>query len=110
MIRAVLYVTLALLVFMPKEATAEVASYYSEELRGSLQANGTPFDPDQLTVAHRTLPFGSKVTVCHKRCATSTVTDRGPYVNGRDLDLSRATADAIGLTPAGVGQVTVTYH
>jgi rare lipoprotein A (peptidoglycan hydrolase) len=58
--------------------------------------------------ANRTLPFGTQLTVCYmNRCAYDVpVIDRGPYVYGRDLDVTQAVADQIGLTYAGVGLVT----
>lgn len=84
-------------------AMAEIASFYSEELRGSPTASGTPFNPDSLTAAHPSLPLGSRVKVCHEDCAEVLVNDRGPFVGGRDIDLSRAAAEAVGLD--GVGSV-----
>jgi hypothetical protein len=53
-------------------------------------------------------PLVHALRVCFKRCAVVTVTDRGPYIHGRSLDLSKGAADAIGLTASGVGQVKVT--
>jgi rare lipoprotein A len=63
-----------------------------------------------MTAAHRSLPFGTKLRVCNasnKRCVNVRINDRGPFVHGRDIDLSRAAAEAIGLRSAGVGQVTI---
>jgi rare lipoprotein A len=98
-----------------REANAQggellVASYYGEELAGSPQANGKPFDPSGYTAASKTLALDTPLTVCHEGlCVDVTVEDRGPYVYGRDLDLSRGAADAIGLSPEGVGTVEV-FH
>jgi rare lipoprotein A len=62
-----------------------------------------------LTTAHKTLPFGTRLTcMLSRRCAVVRVTDRGPFIHGRNLDLSKGAADAIGLTGSGVGQVKVT--
>jgi rare lipoprotein A len=73
-------------------------------------ASGEIFNMHSMTAAHRTLPFGTKVRVCNtsnKRCVNVRINDRGPFVHGRDIDLSRAAAEAIGLRSAGVGQVTI---
>jgi len=68
-----------------------VASWYGEWFRGRTTACGEPYDPDGLTAAHRDLPCGTRLRVEHGgRGVTVTVTDRGPFVEGRFLDLSRA--------------------
>lgn len=60
-------------------------------------ASGQKFNPNALTAAHRTLPFGTRLKVTHKgKSVIVTVNDRGPFVKGRHLDLSRAAARAIG--------------
>jgi rare lipoprotein A len=82
-----------------------LASWYGSE-SGSTTANGDAFDPDGLTAAHRTLPFGTRLVVCTDRCVGVTVTDRGPFVAGRDLDLSRGAFAAIAPLSAGVVEVT----
>lgn len=83
-----------------------VASYYGNE-SGRHTASGQRFNPDALTCAHRSLPFGTRLRVRHAgRSVAVTVNDRGPFVRGRVLDLSTAAARAIGLTGAGVGRVT----
>jgi len=66
---------------------------------------------NSMTAAHPFLPFGTRVRVCSKstqKCVTVRINDRGPYVHGREIDLSRSAADAIGLRSQGVGQVTIT--
>ena len=85
-----------------------ITSWYGPGFHGNLTASGTRYDQNGLTAAHKTLPFGTKLKVCLKRCAVVTVTDRGPYIHGRELDLSKGAADAIGLTGSGVGRVKVT--
>ncbi|ADU50148.1 rare lipoprotein A [Thermaerobacter marianensis DSM 12885] len=83
------------------------ASWYGEE-SGSVTASGERFDPQAMTAAHRTLPFGTRLEVCYGgRCVVVRVNDRGPYVPGRDLDLSRGAAEALGMTEAGVAPVQV---
>ncbi len=91
---------------LPAAANAETckASYYWQ---GTKTASGQRFNPDGLTAAHRTLPFGTKLTVTYKdRSVDVVVNDRGPFVAGRCIDLSRGAARAIGMTGAGVGVVT----
>lgn len=86
-----------------------VASYYGPELAGNPTASGEPFNPEEYTAAHRTMPFGTRLLVNREGSSvTVTVNDRGPHVDGRDLDLSRAAAETIGLTGPGVAPVDVT--
>jgi len=85
-----------------------ISSWYGPGFHGNLTASGSRFNQNALTAAHKTLPFGTQLRVCFKRCAVVRVTDRGPYVHGRTLDLSKGAADAIGLTGSGVGRVNVT--
>jgi rare lipoprotein A len=83
-----------------------MASFYGNE-SGNHTASGQRFDQNAMTAAHRSLPFGTKLRVTHGgRSVVVTVNDRGPFVHGRVLDLSTAAARAVGLTDAGVGQVT----
>ena len=81
------------------------ASYYGNE-SGSRTASGQRFNQNAMTAAHRTLPFGTKLRVTHAgRSVVVTINDRGPFIRGRVLDLSKGAARAIGLTGRGVGQV-----
>lgn len=80
------------------------ATYYGEEFAGNPTASGEPYDPDGLTAAHKTLPFGTVLEVCYRGCARVRINDRNPRSTA-DLDLSRATADRIGLTEDGIGTV-----
>jgi rare lipoprotein A len=85
-----------------------LASFYAMSFAGKKTANGDSFDPDALTMAHRTLPFGTRVRVTNTRNHRSVevvVNDRGPMVAGRIADLSPAAARAIGLTDDGVAEV-----
>jgi rare lipoprotein A len=82
------------------------ASYYGSE-SGSRTASGQRFNQNAMTAAHRSLPFGTKLRVTHRgQSVIVTVNDRGPFIRGRVLDLSKGAARAIGLTGAGVGHVT----
>jgi rare lipoprotein A len=84
-------------------ANAEVASVYggSDGLCGSRTASGERMNCSALTAAHRTLPFGTRVTVCHQGCVVVRINDRGPFVPGRHIDLTPAAARAIGLGQTG---------
>jgi rare lipoprotein A len=91
------------------ETDEGLASYYGAELAGQPTAGGEPFDPHGFTAAHRTLPLGTKLWVSYGgRSVQVTVNDRGPYVGGRELDLSQGAAEYIGLTRAGVDYVDYT--
>jgi rare lipoprotein A len=84
------------------------ASYYWEP---QALASGGRFNPNAMTAAHKTLPFGTKVRVTNHNNGESVVVvinDRGPYVAGRVIDLSKAAAHAISMQGAGVVPVTVT--
>lgn len=83
------------------------ASWYGNAFRGKPTASGAIFYPDRYTVAHKTLPFGLFLLIrMGNRCVVSFLNDRGPYVDGRILDLSYASAQVIGLT--GVKNVSAT--
>jgi rare lipoprotein A len=84
-------------------AHAEVASIYggSDGLCGHRTANGERLNCGAMTAAHRTLPFGTLVQVCHHGCVVVRINDRGPFVRGRHIDLSPAAAHAIGLHQTG---------
>jgi hypothetical protein len=78
-----------------------ISAYYWE---GTHTASGARFDPDGMTAAHRTFPFGTRLVVTNPRngkSVTVTINDRGPFVKGVSLDLSRGAAKAIGLQGTG---------
>ena len=89
-----------------------VASYYARQFYGRPMANGAPMNPHGTNAASRTLPLGTvaKVTdLATGKSAVVRIEDRGPYIKGRILDLSPATARTIGITPRiGVAPVVVT--
>jgi rare lipoprotein A len=82
-----------------------VASYYSA---GTYVATGARFNPDGLTAAHRSLPFGTRLRVNDpktRRSVIVTINDRGPFVHGRVLDLSVGAARALGMKRRGLSRV-----
>ena len=84
-----------------------LASYYWQPQR---VASGGWFNPNALTAAHKTLPFGTRVRVTNLRNGRSVVVrinDRGPYIRGRIIDLSRKAASIVGMRRAGVVPVSV---
>ena len=85
-----------------------IASWYGEPYHGRKAANGEVFDMNRFTAAHRTLPFGTWVQVTNlantKRVAVR-ITDRGPFIDGRIIDLSRAAAKQIDLIGPGTSRV-----
>lgn len=86
------------------------ASYYGKRFHGKTTASGTPFDQNALTAAHKTLPFGTRLTVKNKnnhKVIVVTITDRGPFIKGRDLDLSKGAMKKLGGISSGV--IPVTY-
>jgi rare lipoprotein A len=87
-----------------------VASYYAHKYHGRTTASGERFDMNALTAAHKTLPFGTKVKVTNLengKSVTVRITDRGPFVKGRVIDLSLAAAKKIDMVKAGVAQVEI---
>ena len=95
------------LMVMAKPLTG-LASYYGKQHAGRRMANGQIFDPKQMTCAHRSLPFGTRLRVfCQKtgRAIHVIVTDRGPFKKARVLDLSQAAAHALGIERMGVARV-----
>ena len=86
------------------------ASYYGEEFHGRQTANGEIYDMNAFTAAHRTLPFGSVLEVSNLDNGTSVfvrVNDRGPFVANREIDLSKAAANAIGMIQQGIARVSI---
>ena len=88
-----------------KTASHGVASYYTE---GTKTASGEKFNTLDMTAAHPTLPFGTKLRVTNVasgKSVTVRVNDRGPYVSGRVVDVSYSAADALGMVGKGVAKV-----
>lgn len=89
-------------------ALCGAASWYGPGFHGNKTASGERFNKHQLTAAHKTLKFGTRVKVTNPRNGKSVIVkinDRGPFVGKRIIDLSEKSADVIGLKNKGVGQV-----
>ena len=94
----------------PETTQVGTASWYGPGFHGQETASGETFDQHALTAAHRTLPLGTEAKVTNLETGQSvnvTINDRGPYVQGRQLDLSQAAAQQIGLTKTGVAKVKI---
>jgi rare lipoprotein A (peptidoglycan hydrolase) len=92
------------------KAIRGVASWYGAQFHGRPTASGEPFDMNAMTAAHRTLPLGSRARVVNLENGRSVevrITDRGPYVGQRVIDLSYEAARELGMAPAGTAQVEV---
>ena len=88
-----------------KPSSYGVASYYSDDTE---TASGEKFDPSLMTAAHRTLPFGTRVRVTNVQTGQSVtvrINDRGPFIPGREVDLSYSAAETIGMVERGITKV-----
>ena len=86
-------------------ASGGIASFYTEDTQ---TASGEKFDPNELTAAHRTLPFGTRLRVTNVatgKSVTVRVNDRGPYVRGRVVDVSYSAAESLGMVKKGITNV-----
>lgn len=84
------------------------ASYYADKFVGRKTANGELYNHSQYTAAHRTLPFGSKVRVFNTRNGKEVIVkinDRGPFISGRVIDLSKSAASELGIISSGLTEV-----
>lgn len=85
-----------------------VASWYGQKFQGRMTASGEAFDKYKLTAAHKTLPLGSIVKLTVKATGRSVIVrinDRGPWIKGRDFDVSEAAATALGMHENGISAV-----
>ncbi|MCG6897806.1 MAG: septal ring lytic transglycosylase RlpA family protein [Thiocapsa sp.] len=104
---------LAILALLPAASvkavvTDGVASYYGDRFHGRRTASGDRFNKEAMTAAHRTLGFGTRVMVTNKangRSVDVIINDRGPFVRGRTIDLSKAAARELGMLGTGVAPV-----
>ena len=96
----------------PQHKLSGVASWYSYQKsnRSHKTASGEMFSPNKHTAAHKTLPFGTKVKVTNlknNKSVNVVINDRGPFIKGRVIDLSRAAAKAIDLMGTGTSNVSI---
>ncbi|MBW2454068.1 MAG: septal ring lytic transglycosylase RlpA family protein [Deltaproteobacteria bacterium] len=94
----------------PQPSETGKASYIADSLAGNATASGERYDPQAFTAAHRKLPFGTIVDVTtrdHSRRVRVRINDRGPFVAGRVIDLSRAAAEQLDMIHAGVVDVNI---
>lgn len=115
-----LFITMFFLVVCcsPKEEEIEMieiegkASYYARMFEGKETASGEVFENQELTAAHRTLPFDTEVEVVNPengKTVSVRINDRGPYRKGRIIDLSRAAARELGMLDSGIIDVIIRY-
>jgi rare lipoprotein A len=109
---AALFATLPLSSFAAGPGTVQkgIASYYHDSLHGNKTASGQIYNKNKMSAAHKSLPLGSKVRVTDVRTGNSIVVrvnDRGPFVKGRIIDLSRQAAKQLGMIKKGITPVKV---
>ena len=88
-----------------------LASYYSDYFQGRTTASGAIFNQQELTAAHKSLPFGTRVKVVRTdtgQAVEVVINDRGPFVKGRVIDLSKRAAQKLGMLNRGVAPVLIT--
>ena len=93
---------------LPSSYETGDASYYGSEFEGRKTASGERYDGDEMTAAHRTLPFGTRVRVvnlANDKSVEVRINDRGPHKKGRIVDVSRKAAKELGLIGPGVARV-----
>jgi rare lipoprotein A len=102
--KLLLAIMIALLLNVPAQAKQKftgIASFYHDKFQGRKTASGEKFDQNKLMAAHRFLKFGTKISITNTRnnkTVVVTVKDRGPFVKGRVIDLSKRAAKLIGIT------------
>ena len=110
-----LFLLFTILFFTSCKTVAEQgrASYYADKFQGRKTASGARFSQHKRTAAHRTLPFGTRLKVVNLdngRTVHVRVNDRGPFVEGRMIDLSKKAARKLGMLQQGVANVEIRYR
>jgi len=110
--KAVVFLLLILFTAVPGVFAAQegLASWYGGKFQGRTTSSGEVFDTNLMTAAHRSLPFGTIVKVTDQESGKSTlvkINDRGPFVEGRIIDLSRAAAEELDMVGRGVARVSL---
>ena len=96
--------------FAQQPKTEGIASYYADKFVGRTTANGDKYKHNKLTAAHKTLPFGTKVKVTNlsnKKTVVVVINDRGPFVKGRIIDLSKSAAKKLDFVNDGITKVRI---
>ena len=109
-IRTLMAALIIVLLSTPSMAQTMIASWYGPGFQGLKMANGNRFNMYAPTVAHKTWPLGARVCITslvNGRKVHAYITDRGPYKPHRDIDLSYALAQVLGIIPKGTGPVDV---
>ncbi|NNM54670.1 MAG: septal ring lytic transglycosylase RlpA family protein [Spirochaetales bacterium] len=110
MILAAVALLLSAMSAFAQSSETGIASYYGDQFDGHLTASGQPYDPNAFTAAHRTLRLGVRLEVVNLdngKWTVVTVNDRGPYVKGRLIDVSKAAAEKLGMIAAGTARVRI---
>lgn len=110
--------SLVVMVFMtvgcsPKITETGIASYYADKFEGRKTASDVVFRQNKMTAAHRSLPFGTKVKVTNLTNGNTIkvrINDRGPFVEGRIIDLSKKAAGKLQMINAGIAEVKIKYR
>ena len=104
------FVLIGLVITATAQTQTGKASFYADKFEGSMTASGEKYRHSKKTAAHKTLPFGTKVRVtnlANNKSVEVTVNDRGPYVDGRIIDLSRSAAEELEFINQGLAEVRV---
>lgn len=93
----------SLKVDLPLESFKTVTSWYGAPYHLRVAASGEIFNKFEMTAAHRTLPFGTRIRLSSPKCSIIVrINDRGPFIEGRDLDISESAAEALGIREMGI--------
>lgn len=109
-LKAIICLCFAAVALSAQEPEFGMASYYDDDFQGGRTAYGEVYDKSKLTAAHKLYPFGSMIKVTrldNKKSVTVKVIDKGPFIKGRVVDLSRAAAERLGLINDGIAEVKV---
>jgi rare lipoprotein A len=106
----ILFLLILTNLFASAQTQTGKASFYADKFEGHATANGEKYKHSKLTAAHKTLPFGTKVRVtntANKKTVEVIINDRGPYVDGRIIDLSKSAAEQLGFIQQGLADVAI---
>jgi rare lipoprotein A len=114
MIKQILFSLLVISLFSSCGYTTRkgLASYYADSYEGKTTANGEIYRQGKITAAHKTLPFGTKVEVTNlsnNKSVVVRINDRGPFIRGRIIDLTKSAAKQIDMVGVGVAKVKIRY-